>query len=95
MRMAVLMLMDIEATLDEYDRVNEIVDPATNPPPGLILHVGSQHGNVIRVADVWESEQQFNDFREQRLGPAVGQVLGADAGPPQIEILEVHDLVKP
>ena len=49
----------------------------------------------MRVVDVWESEQHFNDFREQRVGPTVHEVLGPDAEPPQIQVHEVHDLIQP
>jgi hypothetical protein len=93
--MAVAILMTIEATEEQYDAVNEKIDPAGNPPAGLIIHVGSVTGSGVRVIDVWESEQAFNDFRESRLGPAVGEVMGGDAGPPNIEVLELHDVVKP
>jgi hypothetical protein len=93
--MAVAILMTIEATEEQYDAVNEKIDPAANPPAGLIIHVGSVTDSGVRVIDVWESEQAFNDFRESRLGPAVGEVMGEDAGPPNIEVLELHDVVKP
>jgi hypothetical protein len=87
--------MDIEATVEQYDEVNAKIDPEGNPPHGLILHAGSVTDSGIHVVDVWESEQQFNDFRESRLGPAVGEVMGEAAGPPNIQVFELHDLVKP
>ena len=93
--MAVAIVMDIEATEEQYDAVNEKIDPAANPPEGLIIHVGSLTDSGVRVIDVWESEQAFNDFRESRLGPAVAEVLGADAGPPNVEVLELHDVIRP
>jgi hypothetical protein len=93
--MAVVIQMDIEATVEQYDEVNAKIDPAGNPPDGLILHAGSVTDSGIHVVDVWESEQQFNDFRESRLGPAVGEVMGEDGGPPSIQVFEAHDLVKP
>jgi hypothetical protein len=93
--MAVAIIMDIEATAEEYDAVNEKIQPEANPPEGLIIHVGGVMGSSIRVIDVWESEQAFNDFRESRLGPAVGEVMGEAAGPPNIQVLELHDVVKP
>ena len=93
--MAVVIQMDIEATVAQYDEVNEKIDPESNPPEGLILHTGSVTDSGIHVVDVWESEQHFNDFREQRLGPAIGEVLGETAGPPDLQVFELHDLVKP
>jgi len=93
--MAVAIIMNIEATEDEYDQVNEKIDPEGNPPEGLIIHVGSITGSGVKVIDVWESEDAFNAFRESRLGPAVAEVMGETAGPPNIEVLDLHDVVKP
>jgi hypothetical protein len=93
--MAVVVTIEFGASVEEYDAVNEKLDPRSNPPAGLIIHTGSVTDSGIRVVDVWESEQQFMDFREQRLGPAVGEVMGENAGPPNVQVLEVHDLVKP
>lgn len=93
--MAVAIMMNIEATQDQYDEVNEKIDPTGNPPEGLIIHVGSVTDSGVKVIDVWESEQAFHDFRESRLGPAVAEVMGDAAGPPDIEVLELHDVVKP
>ena len=93
--MAVLITMDIEASAEQYDSVNAKIDPASNPPAGLLMHVGAVSGSSVHIVDVWESEQQFNDFRDSRLGPAVGEVMGEAAGPPNIQVLEVHDFITP
>jgi hypothetical protein len=93
--MAVAIIMELEASAEQYDAVNDKIKPEENPPEGLIIHVGSVTDSGIKVIDVWESEQAFNDFRESRLGPAVGEVMGEDAGPPNIQVLELHDVVKP
>ena len=93
--MAVVVIQDFGATADEYDAVNAKVDPKSNPPAGLIIHTGSVTDDGMRVVDVWESEQHFNDFREQRLGPAVHEVMGEDPAPPTVQVHEVHDLVQP
>jgi hypothetical protein len=93
--MAVAIIMDIGATEEQYDAVNEKIDPSGDPPEGLIIHVGSVSDSGVKVIDVWESEQAFNDFRDSRLGPAVAEVMGEDAGPPNIQVLELHDVVKP
>ncbi len=93
--MAVAIIQEIEASVEQYDAVNDKIQPEANPPEGLIIHVGSVTGATIKVIDVWESEQAFNDFRESRLGPAVAEVLGEAAGPPNVQVLELHDVVKP
>jgi hypothetical protein len=93
--MAVVVIADFEATVDDYDSVNGKIDTRSDPPAGLIIHTGSVTDSGMRVVDVWESEQAFQDFREQRLGPAVGEVMGEDGPMPEIQIHEVHDLLKP
>ncbi len=91
--MAVVITIDIDATIDEYD-------PQRGGRPGgrsagrAGLHTGSQHGDGVRVIDVWESEARFHAFRESRLGAAIGQVLG-DTGPQRIDVMETHTVVKP
>ena len=92
--MAVAVIQTFEATIDEYDAVNEKLDPTNNPPQGLIIHTGGETGGKIKVVDVWESEAAFQSFRESRLGPAVVEVA-PDAAPPEVEIYELHDVVKP
>lgn len=84
-----------DATIEDYDRVADGVgDP---PPDGLIVHVAGERGAGFRIIDVWESEDAYNRFRDERLRPAVEAALGADAmaqGPPPIDALDVHHLVK-
>ena len=93
--MAVVVIQDFGATADEYDAVNAKLDAKSNPPAGMIIHTGSVTDDGMRVVDVWESEQHFNDFRDQRVGPTVVEVVGPDAGPPNIQVHEVHDLIRP
>lgn len=93
--MAVAVIIDFAASVDDYDAVNAKIDTSSNPPAGLIVHTGSVTDSGMRVVDVWESEQHFQDFRDQRLGPAVGEVMGADGPTPEIQVHEVHDLLKP
>ena len=38
----------------------------------------------MRVVDVWESQGAFETFAQERLGPAVAEVLGEDNPPPDI-----------
>lgn len=96
--MAVLVIQELPATVEVYDEVNRRLGATDNPPEGLLIHTGGAHGEGVRVVDVWESEQAFNTFREQRLMPIVAEVVGAEglsAGPPSVEISELHDVIKP
>ena len=93
--MAVGVIQEFPATREQYDAVTAKLDTENNPPEGLILHTGAEVAGGMRVIDFWEQEADFQRFREQRLGPAVVEVAGADAPPPKIEVFEVFDVVKP
>jgi hypothetical protein len=93
--MAVVVIQEFEATVDEYDKVTEKIDPQSNPPEGLVLHCGADiGGGKMKVVDIWDSADAFQTFADARLGPAVGEVMGEDASEPQIEIQELHDLYR-
>jgi hypothetical protein len=99
MTMAVLVIQEFPATIEQYDQVTEKIDAENNPPDGLILHSGADMGGgTMKVVDIWDSEDAWNSFLEGRLGPAVAEVMGTPpegAGPPPIEVRELRDLVQP
>lgn len=95
--MAIVMMQEMtEASVEQYDQIAAKLNPDENPPEGLIVHAaGQREGGGMRIVDVWESEDAYNRFREQRLGPVVREVIGEQAGPPEHETFEVHHLVHP
>jgi hypothetical protein len=96
--MAVMVIQEFPATVEQYDQVNEKLDPASNPPKGLILHSGAETDGGMKVVDIWESADAWQDFLDNRLSPAVVEVMGPPpegAEPPPIEIRELRDLVQP
>ena len=92
--MAVMMIMDApEGTIDEYERTNEIMGLRgdEDAPEGLIQHVAASDGNGLLIVDVWESEDAFGRFYEQRLSPALEQTgVASSAGEPTPPI-RVHN----
>ncbi len=89
--MAVLVIQDFEATLEEYDQVDEKLGEGT--PDGAILHAACDlGGGKMRSVDVWESTEAFQNFVQNKLIPAIAEVNpdAPQAGEP--EILEIHDL---
>ena len=93
----VLIQRSTEATWDDYERVaREVGDDA---PKGLIYHAaGETEGGHWQMVDIWESEEDFNRFRDERLMPAVERALGSEAvqaGPPPTESFEVKHSIKP
>jgi hypothetical protein len=86
-----------ETTWDDYERVNQAVGDAA--PEGLIYHAaGEQPNGNWQAVTIWESEDHFNRFRDEKLLPAVQQALGeamAQAGPPPTESFEAKHVIKP
>ena len=91
--MAILMTFEFDATIEDYDKVNEIL--GTDRPKGLIAHTGVSKNGKMKVVDVWETADDFQNFLQGPLGAAVTEVLGPppeDAQPPAPQIEEIHDL---
>jgi heme-degrading monooxygenase HmoA len=86
-----------EATWDDYERVAEAV--GDDAPPGLVYHAaGEAADGRWQSVSIWESEQDFNRFRDERLMPAVQQTLPpalAEGGPPPTESFESKHIMKP
>jgi hypothetical protein len=70
--MAVVMQMEWPGiSAERYDEVREGTKFETEWPSGGIFHVAAIDGDVLRITDVWESEDAFNAFVETRLMPFV------------------------
>jgi hypothetical protein len=80
--MAEAMLQDFPEQFGQegYDAVNEKLGVEDNPPDGLISHAAGQGPNGFRIVDIWESQDHFNRFFEERLGPAITEVTGMEPG---------------
>jgi hypothetical protein len=76
--MAYAFVQDIASSWEQYERVAaRLTDP---PPPGLLLHLAGPTEEGFRVIDIWDSEEAFDRFRSERLGPAIA-ALGGPARP--------------
>ena len=90
--MAVAFEMRFEgATLEQYDRVMELMglDQGDTSPEGAVFHWVSATDDGIIVVDVWESDEQFNKFAEEQIGPSTQQV-GIPA-PPVVTRYAIHN----
>lgn len=69
--MAVWFVLDIPAmTREQGDAILKDLGLTDRPPPGQLFHVEGPGEGGARVVDVWESEEAFNSFMQERLGPA-------------------------
>lgn len=70
-------------TVADYDSVCEALNFPSDWPDGLLAHGSAEVGGGMRVVDVWESTDQFEQFVQARLEPAIGQALGDRAERPE------------
>lgn len=90
--MAVAVQIDFkDATLDQYDQVIQKMGftPGGKGAPGGLFHWVTQTADGIRVTDVWETREQFEQFAQEKIGP-ITQEVGAP-GPSNITVFEVHN----
>ena len=62
-------------TSDQYDAVMARLGLDANPPAGGVLHMATDVTDEgVEVCDIWQTEQAFNGFLEQRLLPVVSEL---------------------
>ena len=61
-------------TPEQYDAVRAECGWLDEAPAGGIAHMSWWEGKDNHNLDAWESEDAFNQFGEQRLGPAMAKV---------------------
>ena len=90
--MAILLIVRGDGyTKELYENARKEVNWEGNPPPGFISHAASfdKSGNTLVVADIWESEDQWNNFLNTRLTPFFQK---AKAPPIKTEIYQIHNI---
>ena len=92
--MATAMFMDwAGVTKDQYDEARKIVNWEGDAPDGAVLHVATFDADGAHIVDVWESEDAFNRFSQQRL--AAGVEKAGIQGQPNVTFRPVHALFTP
>ena len=79
------------ATLEQYDRVMELMglSQGDTSPEGAVFHWCAKTDDGIVVVDVWETDEQFNEFAKEQIGPFTQQA--GIAGQPVVTRYEVHN----
>ena len=93
--MAVAIQMDFEgATLEQYDGVVERMGltPGGRAPAGAISHFAAATDQGLRVVDVWETREAYEQFAREQIGPYSAEV---GINPPALEYFEVHNHLTP
>ena len=93
--MAVVVVNEIEgANQDFYDQVNPKVMPGGQLPEGCQVHIAGPTESGWRVITVWDSDERFQQFRDETLIPTMREVGGEQRIAPAIKTSPVHNLIK-
>jgi len=78
-------------TLEQYDEVAEILGllPGSPMPWEGLFHWVTKTAEGIRVIDVWQSRDAFEQYVNERVVPAYQEIGVTDS--PEIEFFEVHN----
>jgi hypothetical protein len=76
-----------------YDEVSVRVLPEGQLPEGCQVHIAGPSNFGWRVITVWDSVEQFEQFRSEKLIPALREVAGDDLVAPTIQPDPVHKLI--
>lgn len=91
--MAVAIEMNFKgATLSQYDQVMQkmgLASASSEPPEGALFHWVAETADGIKVVDVWESDEQYDRFAAEQIGP-ITQEVGIPA-PPEMTRHQVHN----
>ena len=90
--MAIVMRFTPQAlTAAKYDEVSRRLEAAgAGAPAGRLYHVCFGNKEELRVSDIWDSMENFEEFGKTLM--PIMQDVGVDPGQP--EIVEVHNIIK-
>jgi hypothetical protein len=80
-------------TPDQYDRVRAETGWLEQTPAGGLAHLTWWEGDDCHNVDAWESEDAFNKFGADRLGPAMARA-GVNAQP-EVTFHPAHEVFTP
>lgn len=79
-----------EITSDQYDSVMTRLDLDVNPAAGAVLHLAALTEDGLRMCDVWQTEEAFRGYLEQRLLPVAKEL--ELPGEPEVEVVPLRNL---
>jgi hypothetical protein len=81
------------ATLEQYNEA--LADMGFTPggvaAPGALFHWSTALEGGLRVTEVWESQELFEAFARDQLGPAAAKAGITD--PPEMAVYAVHNFL--
>jgi hypothetical protein len=96
--MSYAFVRDVPITESQYAEVRTGIEAETGgeTPKGLVAHLAIRHESGLRYIDVWESEADWERFRDECVNPVVLQMMerhgiqGPSQPPAQQNIDVVH-----
>jgi hypothetical protein len=85
-------IQDVPANAEIYGMIKGKL--GDEPPPGMIAHLAIAHDGGLRYIDVWETEQAWDTFRNERLEPVVAEVLAGFGIPHDHSMVAIDDSIE-
>ena len=94
--MAYAFIQDVPINLEIYQKLRAGLGEL--PAEGQLVHLVQVTDKGLRYIDVWESQEAWDRFVEERLHPAIGRIFAEigfrpPAGEPPQQIIELIDIV--
>jgi len=78
-----------------YDSIQEALDARANPPAGGLAHAAGfdEEAGVFRIFDVWESQEAWDAFLNDRLMPII-RSMPQSGRPPATRVYQLHNFMR-
>ncbi len=76
-----------------YDEVSSRVMPDGQLPEGCQLHIAGPSSGGWRVITLWDTDEQFGQFRNEKLIPVMQELGRGELVAPSTETNPVHRLI--
>ena len=89
--MAIVVVNEIEGGDQSfYEQVSSRVMPNKQLPQGCRVHIAGPTDRGWRVITVWDSDEQFQQFRDEKLIPTMQEAGQGGRVAPNVETNAVH-----
>jgi hypothetical protein len=91
--MAVAVVIDIpNGNQQFYDQVIPTLFPEDTLPEGWLMHIAGPTESGWRIVNVVPSQQEFEDFAREKLGPTLQRLEGVT---PTLMFFPVYKMIQP
>jgi hypothetical protein len=74
MKTVVMTMNVVGLTHQEFRAILDEMGVEASPEPGIYQHLSHPTETGMRIIEVWESQEGFEEFAERRLNPAVARL---------------------